>query len=865
MKKKIFTNLVPPISLLGIGRHLLLLLGIFLAFSFQSVYAQTFPPVTVLPAAIPDPGNVSVSVPVTGLSGTVATADEVQINLNIAHAWASDIVVGITPPGGTEIIIVNRIGGGINIDMNSANTLSFRSNASGVIPVPGIDGVIPAGIYLPTGSSGKPVGSFASLIGATRNGTWTIRVRDDDSIIQGILDNASITFFGACTPGTSCDDGDPNTENDMYDSNCICAGTPTCTPTSNTTTETACDSYTWSVNGQTYTESDTYSYTVDCHTETLNLTIVASTSNTTTETVCDSYTWSVNGQTYTESDTYSYTVDCHTETLNLTIVASTSNTTTETACDSYTWSVNGQTYTESDTYSYTVNCHTETLNLTIVASTSNTTTESACNSYTWSVNGETYTESDTYSYTVDCHTETLNLTITNNVTTTTTITACGNYTWAVTGLTYTQPGVYTVIVDDCNTQILDLTIPPGQIASLNGNTNVCAGGVIGLTATGGNQYQWSGPNGYTATGGSITRTNANVTMSGTYTVTITNNECVTILSTTVTVHPNPSATLSGTSSICSGGTITLTAPAGATSYQWSGPGGFSSNTGNTNMLSRTNATTAMAGLYKVTVTNTAGCTATASRNVSVSAPTAATITGATSVCSNTNVMLTATTAGVAYAWTGPGLFTAATAAINTSAVAGQYKVTVTNAAGCISTASKTVTVTAAPTITITNNSNCNRIWLIASGGNSYQWSGPNSYTTSSTTVLRNNPTANMWGTYTVTVTSNGCTSIASVTVSPCGGVSKNAGEELTQNMTVYPNPSNGASTISFYANKEEALTLKVFTADGKEIATLFNQTAQPDTAYNAVFDTTQLPAGTYYTVLRKADGSQQSMPVLVVK
>ena len=123
----------------------------------------------------------------------------------------------------------------------------------------------------------------------------------------------------------------------------------------------------------------------------------------------------------------------------------------------------------------------------------------------------------------------------------------------------------------------------------------------------------------------------------------------------------------------------------------------------------------------------------------------------------------------------------------------------------------------------------------------------------------------MWGTYTVTVTSNGCTSIASVTVSPCGGDSKNAGEELTQNMAVYPNPSNGASTISFYANKEEALTLKVFTADGKEIATLFNQTAQPDTAYNAVFDTTQLPAGTYYAVLRKADGSQQSMPVLVVK
>jgi hypothetical protein len=230
--------------------------------------------------------------------------------------------------------------------------------------------------------------------------------------------------------------------------------------------------------------------------------------------------------------------------------------------------------------------------------------------------------------------------------------------------------------------------------------------VLGLIATGGNMYQWSGPNGYTSnSGGSITRTNANVNMSGTYTVTITNNTCVDILSITVTVHPNPSATLSGSSPVCSGGTITLTAPAGATSYQWSGPGGFSTNTGNINTLARTNATTVMGGLYKVTVTNAGGCTASASRSISVSAPTAATVTGATSVCGNANVVLTATTVGVGYAWTGPGGFTATTAAINTPAVAGQYKVTVTNAAGCISTASKTITVTAAPNISITGNAN----------------------------------------------------------------------------------------------------------------------------------------------------------------
>lgn len=219
-------------------------------------------------------------------------------------------------------------------------------------------------------------------------------------------------------------------------------------------------------------------------------------------------------------------------------------------------------------------------------------------------------------------------------------------------------GLYTVTVTDsngCSGQAsVTVTVLPSPNITVSGATNYCQNGIINLIATGGNTYHWSGPNGYTATGNSISRQSANTTMSGTYTVTVSNNDCTATVNTVVTVNPNPTATLSGTSSICSGGTIALTAPAGATSYQWSGPNGFSANTGSTNTLNRTGATTTMAGLYKVTVTNAGGCTATASRSVSVNAPTTASITGATSVCGNANVILTATTAGVAYSWTGPG-------------------------------------------------------------------------------------------------------------------------------------------------------------------------------------------------------------------
>ncbi|MCC6541106.1 MAG: HYR domain-containing protein, partial [Flavobacteriales bacterium] len=104
------------------------------------------------------------------------------------------------------------------------------------------------------------------------------------------------------------------------------------------------------------------------------ITITPSSSNTTTASACDNYTWSVDGQSYTASGTYTSVSGCHTETLVLTITPSTSNTTTASACDSYTWIVDGQSYTASGTYTSVSGCHTETLVLTITPSTSNTTT-----------------------------------------------------------------------------------------------------------------------------------------------------------------------------------------------------------------------------------------------------------------------------------------------------------------------------------------------------------------------------------------------------------------------------------------------------------------------------------------------------------
>jgi hypothetical protein len=193
----------------------------------------------------------------------------------------------------------------------------------------------------------------------------------------------------------------------------------------------------------------------------LDLTITPGTSNTTTISECDTYTWAENGTTYTASGIYSSIVNCHVEILDLTITPSTSNTTTVAVCDTYTWAENGTTYTSSGIYSSVNGCHTEVLDLTITPSTSNTTTIAECDTYTWAENGTTYTSSGIYTVVTGCHSEILDLTITPSTTTgsvTTSICNGDSYTWPANGQTYTTAQSGITVVTGCNTATLNLTV-----------------------------------------------------------------------------------------------------------------------------------------------------------------------------------------------------------------------------------------------------------------------------------------------------------------------------------------------------------------------------------------------------------------------
>jgi len=260
-----------------------------------------------------------------------------------------------------------------------------------------------------------------------------------------------------------------------------------------TSSESACDSYTWSVNGTTYSASGTYSTNVNCQDYILTLAITASTSNTTVASACDSYTWSVDGATYNQSGSYTNVNGCATDILNLTVTPSSVNTTTATGILTYTWSNNGQTYTQSGVYTgTTTNCVTQVLDLTVIQVIYVTTNQTSCDSYTWANNGQTYTQSGVYTgTTANNTTQLLNLTINNSVTNTNTVSACNSYTWNVNGVTYTQSGNYTrtsSTAQGCTQRdILRLTI--NRPTSSVSDTALC-----GVTS-----YTWNGVT-YTANG-----------------------------------------------------------------------------------------------------------------------------------------------------------------------------------------------------------------------------------------------------------------------------------------------------------------------------------------------------------------------------
>jgi gliding motility-associated-like protein len=314
---------------------------------------------------------------------------------------------------------------------------------------------------------------------------------------------------------------------------------------------------------------------------------------------------------------------------------------------------------------------------------------------------------------------------------------------------------YTLVVTDaagCVSQpsapitVTVFSQPPPPLVNVSGPITFCQGGNVTLTSSVATNNVWS-------TG--ATTSSIIVNSSGTYDVYYTDlNGCVSNSSASVTVTVNgppasPPVTLSGPSTFCNGGSVTLTAPLGYT-YLW--------NTGSNSQ----SITVSTSGLFSVTITDANGCSST-SANVPVTVnpnPSAPLISnsGPISFCQGDSVLLSGPAGFSAYSWnTGNS---SSSISVN---YAGSFSLVVSDANGCVSPISSVVNTIvfatpAAPVIIAagpTSFCSGNTVTLSTSVPfNSYSWS--NGAITSSITV-------NTSGSYSVSgIDANGCQAPSSI-------------------------------------------------------------------------------------------------------
>ena len=224
------------------------------------------------------------------------------------------------------------------------------------------------------------------------------------------------------------------------------------------TSTTACSSYTWSANGQTYT-TDTVVYYINSTDDTLFvLSLTINTPYTSTETINGTrctYQW--RGNTYNQSGLYSDTVVATTASglcdsvfhLNLTLASTEYDNETVHACGSHVW--HGDTCRATGYYydtTVTDGCtHIDVLNLNIVTTINVNEIVEHCGDYSWY--GNTYNATGYYTHeivdsVIGCDTvHHLYLTVIVDTAAMERDSACGSKTWR--GTTYETSGLYSIL------------------------------------------------------------------------------------------------------------------------------------------------------------------------------------------------------------------------------------------------------------------------------------------------------------------------------------------------------------------------------------------------------------------------------------
>ena len=393
-------------------------------------------------------------------------------------------------------------------------------------------------------------------------------------------------------------------------------------------------------------------------------------------------------------------------------------------------------------------------------------------------------------------------------------TGASTYTWsgginngvsfsATATTTYTVTGT-TNGCSSTNTATVNVNLKPTVGSTALPSSTVCSGTLVTLSGNGASTYIWSG--------GVTNGVSFAAASTQTYTVTGTGaNGCTATNTATITVNLSPTvgATVSPSSTICPGASVTLNGT-GASTYTWSG--------GVTNGVSFIPVST---GTYTVTGTAANSCTSTNIITITL-APTpsaAGSIAGPSSLCSGATgtYSISPVSSATSYNWTVPGGTTIVSGQGTTSiniiygATSGNISVTPVNSCGNGTPSAIAITNNAslAPTVGITTTPNTTvcagtAVTLTGTGALSYSWTGG----VSNGVAFVPGSTA----TYSVTGTgSNGCTnsSMVTVTINPvpivgttvtpastgCAGTSFTLNGSGASNYTWTGGVTNGVSFI----------------------------------------------------------------------
>ncbi len=326
------------------------------------------------------------------------------------------------------------------------------------------------------------------------------------------------------------------------------------------------------------------------------------------------------------------------------------------------------------------------------------------------------------------------------------------------------------------------TAPPTPLAQ---GGVVCTGiGLqIGNAPTAGWSYEWTPATGLDdATSSNPTAT---PTVTTNYTLTVTDDVTGCKSDTTITVALlDLTGVTGGNKSVCTGETMVIGSPAISNyTYSWSPSTGLDDAT-----IAQPTATVNSTQTYTLTVTSPNNCTF--SESVTLEAITNFTVTvDDISICDNGTGTLSAKVAGVAesdllYSWspaTGLSSTSVASPTVSNLSSTQVYSVSVTSTAGgCEGTTTATVTVNAAPDVTLTDVDLCNgsvEIGTANVAGNTYSWTP--TVGLDDPTISNPNSSIGMTTTYTLTILDvNNCSNSFTQTVN-VQGPQVAAGKDLT--------------------------------------------------------------------------------------